>query len=141
MSYDDARAAITQRFSERWAASEFAAVPVWYPNQSFNKTSGAYIALSIVGTGGDAASIGAPGAVLDRYTGFVQVDSLVPNDTGESTALKMAEVAAAALRRAELNYGASGNITFGVEGEPVRLPHPGKYRITTRVPYRRDILN
>lgn len=140
MSYDDTRVAITSHFATNWAASAYSAVPVWYPNQSFNQTNQDYVALTIVGTGGDAISIGSPDAVLDRYSGYVQTDIVVSENTGESTALKMADVAAAIFRRAELSHGSSGSITFRVENEPVRQAVSGKYRIILRHTYERDII-
>jgi hypothetical protein len=138
MSHADTRRAIESRFQTEWAASAYSAIPVWYENAKFTvPTTGAYVALSIIDTGSEPADIA---GTFIRYTGTIQADIIVPENTGTQTARQMADVIAGIYRRAQFSCGASGTINCRAENIRV-LPAPaGRYRCTVRVNFYRDYL-
>lgn len=140
MSHDDARAAIESRFKTQWSASAYSAVPIWYENQKQPTNSGRYVAISIIGTGGDQASIGAPDARLTRYTGLIQVDVITEEFGATADLHKMADVAASIFRYAEFSLRNSGTIVCGVD-EQINMSKAGaNARRVVRVPFYRDII-
>lgn len=141
MHSDDARAAIEGYFKTGWTASAYSAIPVWWENQKAPDLSGKYVALSIIDTGEDQASIGAPEQRQTRFTGTIQVDVLVPENTGTVDLRKMADAAAAIFRYRDIPATRnSGTIVCG-NAPQTTLPKSGeKYRRVVRVNFYRDVV-
>lgn len=139
MSFADTRIAISQKFATGWAASAHASVHVVYPNTVHDpETDAPYLRLTLLGGPSRQADIAGDSATT-RFFGVVQVEAAVAEETGSQAAFQLLDTATALLRRGAASYGSSGAITFRTPTTPTPRQAFGRFVLTTRIPFHRDV--
>ncbi len=134
MSFADERRAIEGRL-----ADNFATLPIRFENVPFEQPHDAgFVSLSI--RPGQARQASTGPNPLHRYTGTIQVDVFVPEDTGTQAARAHADTLEAIFRGAQFTAGASGTITCRTPRLETPMARDGWFQLSLRVPYQRDRL-
>jgi hypothetical protein len=119
------------------AAAAYPSVPVSFESVPFNQPESAWMRVAIVDGRAYVANIGR-GRQIDRHVGCVQVDCLVPENTGTAAAIMMAEWAGGLFRLQNVALSDGSTVRYRVPDVSNHGIQSGMFRCTMRVPYWRD---
>lgn len=136
MSHSDTRIAIEKTMQDNWAE---AGVPVFYDNVKIETPNGPFLRHKIMDTSAVRSEINGGTTHFNRYTGVVQIDVVVPENTGTHRARQLADIASAIYRGKSISYGDSGQITFRIPSTQSAGVMSGYYRLVVRCPFDRDV--
>lgn len=142
MSLEAHRAIIESTFATAWAATPYASTPIFFEGTPFTKPTTAYIGMRrSYGDARQAEITGqdAEGPTLNRYTGMILIDVMVPEETGTALACRLCDTAAAIFRRKTLNDTAGGKTTCRVPASKPYGTINGRYLMIVTVPFTWDI--
>lgn len=131
-AFADERRAIETRFS-----SNYTDTVIKWENLPFDQQTTAHVALKVLPAGASRPSIGTT-KPYHRYTGIIQVDIFVPENTGTDDARGYADTIEAIFRDAQFSAGDSGTITCGTPFYTTLGPKNGWHMSAVTIPYHRD---
>ena len=115
MSFEAERAVIETWFDTGWRSGPFSNVPVVYDNTPILELpQKEFVYHRIISGEGRQMEIVGEGTPFSRYVGLVQVDILVPPNTGSAKARRMADAISSIYRRKQIGNQQSGLISFQV---------------------------
>lgn len=134
--FDAEREAIETRFKTLFGAMH-PTVRVKYQNSLFKQPSGTpWVAISLLSLDSRQASIGTN--PVDRYTGEIQVDILVPEDTGAAISSQIADSVSAIFKRQQFFTSTGDLISCDVPRVLTTGVEEGFHRKIVIIEYYRD---
>lgn len=135
MSLDLFRRLVETRIST-FMASNYPSVPVKYQNVEFIQPDGIFLSVSPLEGEAFRTNLGTPYIV--RHPGLLQIDVLLPENTGTSQASLIAKALGDHFREKDLTLDNGDRAVFRVPSYPYSEDKRGYSRIMIRIPYHRD---
>jgi hypothetical protein len=133
----DAHRAQAELAVQAAAAVAYPGVPVSFENVPFTQPETAWMKVYLVEGRSFVVNLGR-GRQIDRHTGYVQVDVLIPENTGSSPAIKMAEWAGTIFRLQNISLADNSVVRYRVPATANHGIQSGMFRCTMRIPFWRD---
>jgi hypothetical protein len=135
MSLEAQRVWVETLFKNQIGA-QYPAVPIKFENAHFIQPETPWVALFILDGSAFQTELGVQ--TVDRHTGLVHVDVLVPQHTGTSRANTIAEFVGNVFRRQTATMSDGAVVRFRVPSMTKLGEQSGFYRLVCRIPYIRD---
>lgn len=116
--------------------ANYPSVPVKYSNVPWRQPETEWVDIHVLDGKAFAAELGR--VAVDRHVGLLQVDVLVPRNTGTSAAFQLIEAICNIWRKVDVSLSDNAVVKFRIPEFHDMGENGGFYRVCGRVPYIRD---